>query len=223
MIFLPQETIDSQYTTLIDRLQSCFPTRYPVIYNMYMKMENAIKYAPASSVDRLHNSYPGGYVDHILRVLDFSFVVYETWSRLGLNVSTFTPEELAFVAIHHDLGKVGFPYENGDRYILNDSEWHVKNQGKNYKINGETPFTLVQHQSLYILQHFEIKLTHNEFISILIHDGLYDETNRPYLLSHSAESKLKTTLPYIVHQADLMAAEFEYERWKKYKDTGIWN
>jgi hypothetical protein len=222
MIFLEQSVIDKQYAVLIDRIQSCFPTRYPVICKMYMEMEDAIKYAPASSMEHLHNAYPGGYVDHILRVLDFSFVVYETWSRLGLNISTFTPEELAFVALHHDLGKIGFPYENGGRYVMNESEWHVKNQGKVYKINGEIPFTLVQHQSLYLLQHYEIKMSHNEFLSVMIHDGLYDETNRPYFLSHGSDSKLKTNLPYIVHQADLMAAQYEYARWIKYKSEGIW-
>ena len=31
------------------------------------------------------------------------------------------------------------------------------------------------------------------------------------------ESKLRTNLPYVMHQADLMAARIEYEMWNKNK------
>jgi hypothetical protein len=32
-------------------------------------------------------------------------------------------------------------------------------------------------------------------------------------VSHAHKSSLRTYLPLIVHQADMMAAKFEYERW----------
>jgi hypothetical protein len=49
-------------------------------------------------------------------------------------------------------------------------------------------------------------------ITIQTHDGLYDEANKKYLLTYMPETKPRTSLPYIVHQADLMAARIEFEQ-----------
>jgi hypothetical protein len=49
-------------------------------------------------------------------------------------------------------------------------------------------------------------------ITIQTHDGLYDEANKKYLMTYMPEQKPRTSLPYIVHQADLMAARIEFER-----------
>ena len=37
--------------------------------------------------------------------------------------------------MHHDLGKLGMPIPGGDGYVLNKSEWHRKNQGKEFEVN----------------------------------------------------------------------------------------
>ena len=52
-------------------------------------------------------------------------------------------------------------------------------------------------------------------IGIKCTDGLYDESNKPYFISRMKESKLRTNLPYVMHQADLMAARIEYESWRE--------
>jgi hypothetical protein len=49
-------------------------------------------------------------------------------------------------------------------------------------------------------------------ITIQTHDGLYDEANKKYLMTYLPEQKPRTALPFIVHQADLMAARIEFER-----------
>jgi hypothetical protein len=49
-------------------------------------------------------------------------------------------------------------------------------------------------------------------ITIQTHDGLYDEANKKYLMTYLPEQKPRTSLPFIVHQADLMAARIEFER-----------
>jgi len=58
-------------------------------------------------------------------------------------------------------------------------------------------------------------------LAIKLHDGLYDEANKPYLLTWMPETKPRTSLIYIVHQADLMAAriEFEHEWLPKFKSN----
>ena len=50
-------------------------------------------------------------------------------------------------------------------------------------------------------------------LGIKLTDGLYDENNKPYFMSRTADSKLKTNLGYVMHQADCMAARIEYEMW----------
>jgi hypothetical protein len=61
----------------------------------------------------------------------------------------------------------------------------------------------------------------NEYLAIKIHDGVYDDANKPYYIGFTLESKMKSTLPLILHHADMMASRFEFERWANY--TGKFN
>lgn len=180
------------------------------LLTLYKDQEEILAMAPASSKAAFHNSFPGGYVDHVLRVVKAGFNVRTSWHLMGANIDTFTEEELVFACLNHDLGKLGL--FGKPRYIPNDSEWHVKNQGANYKPNAELPFLPVQDNSLFILQSAGIELTINEYIAIKIHDGLYDDGNKAYLISGQNESKLRSCLPLIVHQADMIAARVEWEK-----------
>ena len=180
------------------------------LLDLYKSKEEILALAPASSRAAFHNSFPGGYVDHILRVVDCALAQDELWSSKHANTNTYTKEELVFSALNHDLGKLGLNDE--PRYIPNDSEWHVKNQGANYKPNSKIPFLPVQDNSLFILQSAGIPVTLNEYIAIKIHDGLYDDGNKAYLISGQNESKLRSCLPLVLHQADMMASRIEWER-----------
>ena len=114
---------------------------------------------------------------------------------------------------------MGFPGEGNEIYQPNDSEWHRKNLGKEYKVNPNNPFTLVNDLSIWLLQHYGVEITWNEMLGIKLTDGLYDEANKPYYMSRTADSKLKTNLGYVMHQADCMAARIEYERWANTKSN----
>ena len=179
------------------------------LLGLYQSQEELLAFAPASSKASFHNSFSGGYVDHVNRVVEAAIKVTTLWSEMGATIN-FSMEELVFSAINHDLGKLGM--FGKPRYIPNDSEWHIKNQGANYKPNAELPFLPVQDNSLFILQNEGIQLTVNEYIAIKIHDGLYDEGNKPFLISGQNESKLRTSLPLILHQADIIASRVEWEK-----------
>lgn len=179
------------------------------LLDLYKAREEDLALAPASSRTAYHNAFPGGYVDHVNRVVAASIALYDVWASFGADMTTFTKEELVFSAINHDLGKLGF--DGRPAYVPNDSEWHVKNQGAIYKPNTELPFILIQDSSLFILQKAGIELSINEFIAIKTHDGLYDDGNKAYLLSSQNESKLRTCLPLLLHQADILAARVEWE------------
>jgi hypothetical protein len=74
-----------------------------------------------------------GYVDLLNRVVAFATVIVDYWKDAGANID-FTTEELAMVAINHELGEFGTT--EAQYYIDNDSELHVKNRGKLYKLNS---------------------------------------------------------------------------------------
>jgi hypothetical protein len=48
-------------------------------------------------------------------------------------------------------------------------------------------------------------------VAIQTHDGLYDSANEKYLKAFMPEQKPRTSLPFILHQADMMAARIEFE------------
>ena len=192
-------------------------TRKEKLLAMYTDMEDRMALAPASSFNHYHNAFPGGYVEHVLRVIKCAEEVHALWTRMEGDMSGYTREELMFTALNHDIGKMGFPGDGNEIYQINDSEWHRKNQGKEYKINPNNPFTLVNDLSIWLLQHYGIEISWNEMLGIKLTDGLYDESNKPYFISRSSDAKLKTNLGYVMHQADCMAARIEYERWNNNK------
>ena len=215
---LTAEQIVQNWERLIDVIKTEFTgERQRKLLAMYEDMEERMSLQPASSFNHFHNAFEGGYVDHVLRVIECAQEVYDLWKRMEADMSGYTKEELIFTALNHDIGKMGFPGKGNEIYIPNDSEWHRKNMGKEYKINPDNPFTLVNDLSIWLLQHYGIEFSWNEMLGIKLTDGLYDENNKPYFMSRTADSKLKTNLGYVMHQADSMAARIEYERWNNNK------
>jgi len=207
---LNAQQIHNNWNNLITLINEEFEgDRKEQLKKLYSDLEDIIIMAPASAKKEHHNSFPGGYVDHVLRVIKISKELYILWEGLGAITDNFTLEELIFSALNHDLGKIGdgiSPF-----YIPQDNEWRSKNLNEYYKYNSDINYMSVPHRSIYILQNNNIKISMNEMIGILIHDGLYDPGNESYYKTYSAETKLRTNLPLILHQADMMASRIEFE------------
>jgi len=217
---LSSKKIQSNWKQLIDCVKNTFEDDYldnrrERLLEMYHHLEDRMTFAPASGRNYYHNCFPGGYVDHVLRVIKFAQLQYDLWKDNGANVDNYTKEELIFVAMHHDLGKVGDMEK--DLYIPNESEWHRKNQGKIYNHNPELQFMSIADRSLWLLAQFGIKMTMYEALGIRLTDGMYDDSNIQYFKSFLPEKQLKFNLPYIVHHADSMAARIEQEMYQKNK------
>jgi len=179
---------------------------------LYLDHQERIMLMPASSKEHHHNAFPGGYVLHVMNVIEAGFKVIETWKAMGADID-FTMEEFVFAAINHDLGKIGD--EDNEMYIPQDSDWHRKNQGALYKMNPLPEFMLIPDRSLFLLQQRGIQVSLKEWFGIKLHDGLYDESNKPYYIAYDKNARLRSNLPYILHQADSIAAKVEYEQWLK--------
>ena len=217
---LEAEKIKSNWEQFRLIIDTSFPIRKDALNRLYDDLEDRIVLMPASSIAHFHNAFAGGYVDHVLRVMECAEALHFTWSAQGSDMSGYTREELLFAAMHHDLGKVGFPGEGNEVYQVETSDWHRKNQNKMYRHNENIPFTMVPDLSIWLLQEYGVKMSWNEYQAIKIHDGMYDDANKPYYVARSAQAKLKTNLPIILHHADHMAAQIEFERWRnKDKET----
>ena len=211
---LTPEEIQHNWGNLRQLIDATFSgERLERLNEMYDFFEERMCLAPASGREHFHNAHPGGYVEHVLHITQFSYQIYKLWKQNGATIDNFTVEELLFAALHHDLGKVGNLVE--DNYIENDSDWHRKNQGLIYKHNPKIDYMTITDRACWILQHFGVKMTETEFIGMRLADGLYEEANKSYYMNWSKDNQLSTNLAYILHQADMMASKIEYDQWAR--------
>jgi hypothetical protein len=207
---LTAEQLQSNWGIFIGNIESYITgERKQKLLDFYKKYEDRIILMPAAHKKEYHSAFPGGYVDHVNRVVRCSLKQYELWKEEGCDTTTFTIEELIFSAINHDLGKMGD--EQQDAYIPQTDKWRREKLGEDYMFNKSLPFASVPDRGLFLLQQHDIKYTFNEMVGIQTHDGLYDPANEKYLKSFMPEQKPRTSLPFILHQADMMAARIEFE------------
>ena len=176
--------------------------RKDALLEFYKNREVTLASSPASTKLAHHNCFIGGYVEHVNRVVEASLVMDKVWERFGQK-KDYTIEELVFSAINHDLGKLGTNEQ--PFYIPNDSQWHVEKQGAHFKYNTNIVHMRIADRSLFYLQQANIPVSENEFLSIKLHDSLYEESNKAYLITYSEDTAVKTNLVHILHQADFMA------------------
>ena len=208
---LTAEQIQTEWEIFISNIENHITgDRKQALLDFYKKYEERVMLMPAAHKKEYHNAFPGGYVEHVNRVVRCAIKQAKLWEEEGCDMSTFTLEELIFSAINHDLGKMGD--ENNASYIPQTDQWRQKNLGEMYKFNSNVAFASVPDRGLYMLQSHGIQYSFNEMLAIQTHDGLYDDANSKYLKAFMPETKPRTSLPYILHQADLMAARIEFER-----------
>ena len=208
---LTAEQLQSNWTEFLSNIeQHITGDRKEKLLAFYKKYEERIILMPAAHKKEYHNAFPGGYVEHVNRVVKAALSLSAIWEGFGADMSTFTQEELVFSAINHDLGKMGD--EENESYIPQTDQWRKDKLGEDYMFNTKVPFASVPDRGLFMLQSHGIQYTFNEMLAIQTHDGLYDEGNKKYLFAFMPEQKPRTSLPFILHQADLMAARIEFER-----------
>lgn len=155
---------------------------------------NRFVLCPASSKKQLHAAYPGGLIDHSLRVLKNATRMIKVAPDVYGDLSD---ESVVFATLFHDLGKLGSLDE--DRYLVQDNDYYRK-KGNVYELNTNIPVT--REMSLFILQHFGVQMTYPEWEAILLNDGQGVEANRSYSMN-------ETALALLVHQADRLSCSQE--------------
>jgi hypothetical protein len=179
---------------------------------MLEKLSDIYVMAPASSKTWYHNAFPGGYVDHVNRVVQYAIEQHKLYEKMGGTID-YTEEELVFAALFHDLGKIGdgeFP-----NYIPQTDKWRQDKLSEMYTYNPDLDFMLIPDRSLFILQRFGIKVSQKEFLGIRCHDGVFDKANEAYFFSNVESSRQKTSIISVLHTADFLASKVEYDMWKR--------
>jgi hypothetical protein len=207
---LTAEQIQENWELFIEYIEKHISSpRKEKLLDFYNKYQDRILLMPASHKKEYHNAFPGGYVEHVNRVIEAAIQIEDIWVKMGVE-KNYTTEELVFSAINHDLGKIGD--EQHEAYVPQTDNWRKEKLGEDYIFNVELEFMSVPDRGLYLLQTHGIEYTKNEYLAIKLHDGIYDEANKPYLMGWLPGQKLRCSLPLIIHQADFLAARIEFER-----------
>ena len=210
---LTPEQIQKNWEQLRSLINNTFEgDRLEKLNKMYDYFEDRMCVASASGTEHFHNAHVGGYVEHVLHVVDLALKFTNVWQADGATID-FTTEELIFSALHHDLGKVGDLEE--DYYIPQESEWHRKNRGEIFTHNPKLNYMTVTDRAIFLLNHFGLDMSEKEYIGLRLTDGLYEEANKKYYITYVPGNTLKTNIAYILHQADMSASHIEYDEWKR--------
>lgn len=227
---LTPEKIQANWTKFTNTIQQYISGERGIkLLDFYNKYDERFIMMPASHKSQYHNCFPGGYVDHVNRVVEAALKIDAVWREMGM-IDTYTTEELVFSAINHDLGKFGD--EQNASYIEQTDQWRRDKLNETYMFNDRLEYMTVPDRGLFLLMSNGVVPTKNEMIAIKTHDGLYDESNKAYLMGFTPETKPRTSLIYVLHQADLLAARIEFEvEWlpkllgprveKTYKETNF--
>ena len=212
------EEIQKNYDKHLKIIDTYITERKDNVMAMLKHMEETYILAPASGKKWFHNAFPGGYVDHVNRVVEYAVKQMRLYKEMGGSID-FTEEELVFAALFHDLGKIG----DGDlpNYLPQTDKWRQDKLSEVYTYNPDLDFMLIPDRSLFILQKFGISLSKKEFLAIRLHDGVFDKANEAYFFSNVESSRQKTSIISVLHAADFLASKVEYDMWKAAGGTSL--
>jgi len=172
------------------------------IIALFTHFEDRMIDAPASSRPNYHNCFMGGWIDHTLRIVETALSIKQMFIELNVDVKA-SDSDVVLAAVFHDLGKLGDldnPY-----YITQTDEWRRNKLKEWYTFNDKLEPMSVTDRSLWLLQHFDIKVSPEVWKAIKLSDGLFDDGNQK--LYRSPDNR--NILHYIVHFADWMSTVAE--------------
>ena len=136
---IPAEKISSNWETFQGYINKYITgDRKDQLLEFYNQHQDELVLMPASHKTAYHNAFPGGYIDHVNRVIECAIQLHSVWEKMGADITTYTIEELVFAAINHDLGKMGDGVEYS--HIPSKDEWRKKNMGEMYQFNKKIAY-----------------------------------------------------------------------------------
>lgn len=163
--------------------------RSDVVLNMVDSLAERLALCPASAKKSYHLAMPGGLVRHSLDVLGNAMRLTKAFSW------NLPKDSLIISCLFHDIGKVGSPTE--DFYVPQTDSWRREKLGEEYTYNDELVYMSTPERSLFLCQHFGVKLTHDEHLAIKLNDGFVVDENKQYCLKISQLVWVVQTSDYV--------------------------
>jgi hypothetical protein len=185
---LTEEELEKNWNKTLE-LMSKLGERSEFATSMVETLGERLYLCPASGKPEFHCAFPGGLLDHSLRVLG---------NALKLNAAfewNLPKDSLIIASMFHDLGKCG-DIDN-DYYIPQTDEWRRNKLGEIYTYNKDMQYMTIPDRSIFLCQHFGLKLTLNEMLAIRLNDGFVVEENRQYCLKEPLLAHVIMTADYI--------------------------
>jgi len=190
---LTPEEIEQNWKKMLSLLEKLGERSAPAL-EMVNSLGERLALCPASAKKDYHNAFPGGLVDHSLRVLGNAM-------RLAAAFEWKIPRDsLIIAALFHDLGKVG-DHEN-EYYVPQTDQWRIDKLGEAYVHNKNLQYMTVPDRGIFLCQHYGLKLTQHEMLAIRLNDGQYADENAAYKLK-------EPMLADVIHIADLISTKQE--------------
>ncbi len=104
--------------------------------------------------------------------------------------TNFSKKSLALITLLFPLGRLG-DLEN-EQFVDQTSDWHRNKLGQLYEYNEKCPKMSVPHRTLFLLQHYGVKINADEMIGIICSTGMHFEENKFYLHNTSQLVQLCT-------------------------------
>lgn len=113
-------------------------------------------YAPASTMLNLHNAFPGGLLDHLIKICKYM-----------IQVNKLLPESMRID--EKSIFRTAFISEIGKTFLYKpcQSEWHRKNLGKLYEFNEEIQSMKIGERSAFYAMGHGVNLSEDEFAAIV--------------------------------------------------------
>ena len=168
------EQLWEQYSRL---LKSTFDDPNPVIELLDALGERMVT-TPSGRFVNDPGCEPGGMIKMSLKTAKQATRLMEAY-----DMPAEMKKSVVKVALLHDIGKVGdLKY---DWLTPQDSSWHREKQGMYYKFfeADDIQRMSISHRTLYLLQHFGVKLSQDEWLAIQLAGGFHFEENRWYVNS----------------------------------------
>ncbi len=118
---------------------------------------------PAAHKPQYHNCFPGGYVDHVNRVIQGALKIDRVWREMDV-IDTYSTEELVFSALNHDLGKFGTFEE--EAYLPQTDQWRREKLNEPYMFNDRLEFMSVPDRGLYGEGRFSYSINNTQSIVV---------------------------------------------------------
>lgn len=197
MMLTPEE-IDTNWKRFYSLCTEKTGDRAAALAAMLDEVDERLSLCPASAKTDYHGAFPGGLVDHSLRVLNNLVALNKAYDW------KLRKDSMIIAALFHDIGKMGMPGKGAenDFYLDQTDNWRRDKMGEVYKYNNDIPFLATPDRSVFIMQHYGVKLTADEWLSIKLNDGFVYDPNKPYCLKISPLVYGTMTADYVSTMAE---------------------